>query len=283
MLDEILVVEDDRLTRRSLALHLTQAGYTCQTASSVTAALALAASSEPNLLLLDIGLPEVDGLEGLRRFRQQHPQLPIIFLTGRRRELDQVLGLELGADDYITKPFDIDVLLARIKAVLRRSAATPNTRAVKPTAVVAGDLTVDPAAHVARLRDQPLDLAPKEFDLLLYLAQSAGTALSVQDILHHVWGEGESLYDGSESGHPDANAIPGRVDPLHAFPVADVSFGGCGGGCGSSEPKDLVQLGLGGREPKALGSGSPHLTLGASPPDASAYGSPDQHKGPNHD
>ncbi|MCB0073973.1 MAG: response regulator transcription factor [Caldilineaceae bacterium] len=189
MLYEILVVEDDRLTRRSLALHLTQAGYTCQTASSVSAALALAADNRPNLLLLDIGLPEVDGLEGLRRFRQQHPQLPIIFLTGRRRELDQVLGLELGADDYITKPFDIDVLLARIKAVLRRSAATPNTRAVKPTAVVAGDLTVDPAAHVARLRDQPLDLAPKEFDLLLYLAQSAGTALSVQDILHHVWGE----------------------------------------------------------------------------------------------
>ena len=115
------------------------------------------------------------------------PDQPI--WQSRRRELDQVLGLELGADDYITKPFDIDVLLAHIKAVLRRSAATPNTRAVKPTAVVAGDLTVDPAAHVARLRDRPLDLAPKEFDLLLYLAQSAGTALSVQDILHHVWGE----------------------------------------------------------------------------------------------
>lgn len=186
---EILVVEDDRLTRRSLALHLTQAGYKCRTSSSVPEAMACAANGMPDLLLLDIGLPEVDGLEGLRLFREQYPKLPIIFLSARRRELDQVLGLELGADDYITKPFDIDVLLAHIKAVLRRAAPVPTSMDDTPATVVVGDLTIDPAAHVARCQGRSLDLAPKEFELLLYLAQHAGAVLSVQDILHHVWGE----------------------------------------------------------------------------------------------
>jgi len=185
----ILVVEDDRLTRRSLALHFTQAGYDCCTASSVAEALALAETCAPNLLILDIGLPEVDGLEGLRLFRERNPALPIIFLSARRRELDQVLGLELGADDYITKPFDIDVLLAHIKAVLRRTVPVDSRDSSRLTTIAVGDLTIDPVAHVVQVQGHEVELALKEFDLLLYLAQNAGAVVSVRDILHHVWGE----------------------------------------------------------------------------------------------
>ena len=106
--------------RRSLAFSLEQAGYGVSTAASGEDALAQAASEAPDLVLLDIGLPGMDGLEVLRQLRLQQ-DMPVIFLTARRRELEQVLGLELGADDYVTKPFDTDVLLARIRAVLRRS------------------------------------------------------------------------------------------------------------------------------------------------------------------
>jgi len=123
----ILLVDDDALLRRSLSFSLEQAGYRVSTAANAENALALASRDSPSLILLDIGLPGIDGLEALRYFRSQ-VRAPVIFLTARRRELDQVLGLELGADDYVTKPFDLDVLLARIKALLRRmerSEASP--------------------------------------------------------------------------------------------------------------------------------------------------------------
>src|SRR5512134_867859 len=118
----ILLVDDDALMRRSLAFHLEQAGYQVQTAANAEDALAVVHHSPPNLVLLDIGLPGMDGLDTLRQLKSQY-DLPVIFLTARRRELDEVVGLELGADDYITKPFDVDVVLAHVKAVLRRSGA----------------------------------------------------------------------------------------------------------------------------------------------------------------
>ncbi len=186
----ILVVDDDHLTRRSLELHLGQAGYAVESAEGIPQALALAQAKAPDLLLLDIGLSEIDGLEGLRRFHDQHPALPVIFLTARRRELDQVVGLELGADDYITKPFDIDVLLAHIKAVLRRSGtkAGDSGRAI-PATITVGDLSIDPAGRVVTRGGIPVELTPKEFDVLLYLAETPGVVRSVQEILQHVWGE----------------------------------------------------------------------------------------------
>src|SRR5512147_1027123 len=122
MTTHILLVDDDDLLRRSLAFNLEQAGYRVSTAANAEDALALAQRDRPDLVLLDIGLPGTDGLDALRHFDAQ-VGVPVIFLTARRRELDEVLGLELGADDYVSKPFDLDVLLARIKAVLRRSQA----------------------------------------------------------------------------------------------------------------------------------------------------------------
>lgn len=192
--DCILLVDDDALLRRSLAFSLEQAGYRASTAANAEDALALARRERPDLVLLDIGLPGMDGLEALRHF-QEHMDVPIIFLTAHRRELDQVLGLELGADDYVTKPFDVDVLLARVKAVLRRTQRVVSSPPAQMEVVVVGDLVIDPAAHTVTIGGRPVDLPPREFDLLHALALEAGRVVSVEGLLARVWGaeyEGES-------------------------------------------------------------------------------------------
>jgi len=184
---KILVIDDDRLMRRSVALSLTSAGYATETAGSGEEGLALARKYRPDLVLLDIGLPGMDGLETLRAF-QKEIAAPVIFVTARRRELDEIVGLEMGADDYITKPFDMDVLLARVKAVLRRGQ---QVRAGPAPAlpITLGDLRIDPAAHEVTVRGELVELAPKEYDLLHYLAQRAGEAVPLDDILANVWGD----------------------------------------------------------------------------------------------
>ena len=185
MSKHILLVDDDALLRRSLDFNLTQAGYRVSTAAKAEDALALARRDRPDLALLDIGLPGMDGLEALRAL-QEIADVPVIFLTARRRELDQVLGLELGADDYVTKPFQLDVLLARIKAVLRRSGRGEPATADEP--LEAGDLRIDPGAHTVHLGDRLVDLAPREFDLLHAMALEAGKVISTDDLLRRVWG-----------------------------------------------------------------------------------------------
>src|SRR5512142_3172879 len=161
---QILIVDDDVLLRRSLAFNLEQAGYHASTAATAEDALAQSQLDPPDLVLLDIGLPGTDGLGALRQLKERLG-VPVIFLTARRRELDEVLGLELGADDYVTKPFDIDVLLAHIKAVLRRAGhASPASQTSQP--LVLNGLTIDPAAHVVTIGGRPVELAPREFDLL---------------------------------------------------------------------------------------------------------------------
>ena len=185
---KILLVDDDDLMRRSLAFHLEQAGYQVFTAANAEDALALV--RQPNalidLVLLDIGLPGMDGLDALRELKTRH-DLPVIFLTARRRELDEVVGLELGADDYITKPFDADVLLAHIKAVLRRVEGKPQPdKTTSPLKV--GDLEMDIQSHSASCSGKILNLSPREFDLLLVLASSPQKVISTDDLLAQVWG-----------------------------------------------------------------------------------------------
>lgn len=194
MSKHILVVDDDELLRRSLAYNLEQAGYLTSVAASAEAAFASIQQAKPDLILLDISLPGMDGLEALARLKQQF-NVPVIFLTARRRELDEILGLELGADDYITKPFNTDVLLAHIKAVLRRSEPDEESRETQPDQIELGDLFIDPGAHSVQVGRRPVQLAPREFDLLYALAENAGQVMSTDDLLRRVWGpeyEGES-------------------------------------------------------------------------------------------
>ena len=191
--DHILLVDDDALLRRSLAFNLEQSGYRVSTAANAEDALALVARDCPDLILLDIGLPGMDGLEAMRHFHAR-VQAPVIFLTARRRELDEVLGLELGADDYVTKPFDLDVLLARIKAVLRRRERSEIVPTQMLGPVVVGDLVLDPGAHTVTLSGRPVNLPPREFDLLHTLALAPGQVVSADALLARVWGaeyEGE--------------------------------------------------------------------------------------------
>jgi len=186
MQKHILVVDDDDLMRRSVAFNLEQAGYHASSAANAEDALAMISRHVPDLILLDIGLPGMDGLDALRQFREQ-VSAPVIFVTARRRELDEILGLELGADDYITKPFEMSVLLAHVKAVLRRASA-PAAAITQEETVVAGDLTLDPLAHTVTLAGQPLELTRREFDLLHALVLRPGQVLSTQDLLTEVWG-----------------------------------------------------------------------------------------------
>lgn len=182
----ILLIDDDALLVKSLAYTLKQNGYATTTATSAEQGFAWMNQYAPDLILLDIGLPDMDGLEMLKRI-EQTKKIPVIFLTARRRELDEVLGLELGAQDYITKPFNPDVLLARIKTVLRRSERANEARDASPQ-IVCGDVAMDVAAHTVTVRGTPIDLAPKAFELLRVLAQNAGQVMSVEQLIAQVWG-----------------------------------------------------------------------------------------------
>lgn len=186
MQKHILVVDDDDLMRRSVAFNLEQNGYRATSSATAEDALALSERDRPDLVLLDIGLPGMDGLDALRSFRDLI-KVPVVFVTARRRELDEILGLELGAEDYITKPFEMSVLLAHIKAVLRRvDSSLPDS--TQQDEVKVGDLKLDPLAHTATLGANTLDLTRREFDLLHTLMLHAGEVLSTQDLLANVWG-----------------------------------------------------------------------------------------------
>lgn len=181
-----MIVDDDALMRRSLALNLEQAGYQATTAATAEDALAAAHLNHPDLVLLDIGLPGIDGLDALRIFKERFG-VPVIFLTARRRNLDQVVGLELGADDYITKPFDVDVLLARIKTALRHTEPLKPTQ-FQTTLLSVGDLTIDPAARQVTAAGKPIELTRREFDLLHALASRPNQVLALDELLAQVWG-----------------------------------------------------------------------------------------------
>lgn len=187
----ILLIDDDALLTRSLAYTLGRAGYVVRTAGTATEGLALVRRAPPDLVLLDIGLPGLDGLDALHILRRER-QIPIILLTARRGEQDESLGLTLGADDYVKKPYDTDVLLARIAAVLRR--ARPAARPTADEILTVGNLRIEPQARRAIVCDHVLDLTPRAFDLLYMLARQPGTVLSTSAILTGLWGsdfEGE--------------------------------------------------------------------------------------------
>lgn len=187
MSSRILLVDDDPLLRRSLQLSLEEVGFEVQLAATAEEGLTLARRSPPDLVLHDISLPGMDGLKALEYYRHEL-ELPLIFLTARRRELDEVLGLELGAADYITKPFAPDILVARIRATLR--AAKRATAALETTSLMTGDLEINRLERVVTIKGKKIDLPPRVFDLLWELATHAGSVVSTEALLEKVWGSG---------------------------------------------------------------------------------------------
>jgi two-component system alkaline phosphatase synthesis response regulator PhoP/two-component system response regulator ResD len=179
----ILVVDDEKNIVELAKLYLRQEGYDVITAADGAAALEQCRAERPDLVVLDIMLPQIDGWEVCRRLRQAG-RIPIIMLTARSDDVDKIVGLELGADDYMVKPFNPRELVARVKAVLRRSEGTLG----QPAALNLGNLRIDTARREVWVADQSVSLRAKEFDLLAYLARHRGLVLSRDQLLNAVWG-----------------------------------------------------------------------------------------------
>jgi two-component system phosphate regulon response regulator PhoB len=179
----ILIVDDDALLRRSLAFNLEKAGYTASTAATAEDALKIIQNSRPTLVLLDIGLPGMDGLDAVKQIKDRY-NLPVIFLTARRRELDEVLGLELGADDYVTKPFSPRELVLRVKAILRRKEVPAEGEKM----IRIGDLLIEIDRHRVSVKNNPVQLTSTEFKLLVELASNRGRVQTRERLLDKVWG-----------------------------------------------------------------------------------------------
>jgi DNA-binding response OmpR family regulator len=178
----IVVVDDEPNIADLVSMYLEREGYRVLQAATGEAGVEAFRTHRPRLVVLDVGLPDIDGLEVCKRIRAQS-QVPVIFLTARDSEIDRVLGLELGGDDYVTKPFSPAELVARVKAVLRRADGTTTSEVVQ-----AGSVTVDAGRREVRVGDAVVELTTKEFDLLRFLAERPGLALSRQQILDGVWG-----------------------------------------------------------------------------------------------
>jgi DNA-binding response OmpR family regulator len=183
--ESILVVEDESSIASFVSLYLKNAGYTVRTVANGTDALAQVSSDPPSLAILDLMLPDIDGIEVCRRIRKTS-DVPILMLTARDEDVDKIIGLEVGADDYMTKPFNPRELVARVKSILRRS--TPERRQAESAVIRHGDLTVDAGRREARVGDEEIQLAPKEFDLLWELLDHRGLVLTRDQLLERVWG-----------------------------------------------------------------------------------------------
>jgi DNA-binding response OmpR family regulator len=190
--EKILIVEDELALQETLAYNLERQGYQVYLAGDGPSGLSLARQHEPDLLILDVMLPGMDGFEVCRVLRQEM-NTPILMLTARDDEIDRVVGLEVGADDYMTKPFSMRELMAQVKALLRRVRLTRAEHEAQPAAqppavLVFGNLTIDPGRREVLVSGVPVALKPKEYELLEYLARHRGQMLSREVILNQVWG-----------------------------------------------------------------------------------------------
>jgi DNA-binding response OmpR family regulator len=181
----ILVVEDETSIASFVSAYLRNAGYAVKTASTAQAAIAELAGEQPSLVILDLNLPDGDGVELTRRIRRTS-DVPILMLTARDEDIDKIIGLEVGADDYMTKPFNPRELVARVKSVLRRAA--PERRRSETDEITYGDLVINAGKREVYVGDEEIRLAPKEFDLLWELLDHRGIVLTRDQLLERVWG-----------------------------------------------------------------------------------------------
>jgi DNA-binding response OmpR family regulator len=180
----VLLVEDERAITEPLAEALERDGFIPAVAGTAAEAMEKARGSTPDLVLLDIGLPDGSGLDVCRELRRE-TEIPIIMLTARGAEADRVAGLELGADDYIVKPFSAREVMARVRAVLRRTSSGAGANGDEPMTI--GELSLDPAKHEVRLGDEQMELSRKEFELLRVLMENAGSVITREALIEQVW------------------------------------------------------------------------------------------------
>ncbi|MBN1954874.1 MAG: response regulator transcription factor [Anaerolineae bacterium] len=230
MMKKIMVVEDEPALRETLEYNLAKQGYEMHTAADGLAALEIARKEQLDLILLDIMLPGLDGLEVCRILRQEST-VPILMLTARDEEVDKIVGLEIGADDYMTKPFSMRELLARVKALLRRVQLTQEE--IETQEQLAGvktrtfaDLVIDPSRHEVRRGGELLRLKPKEYELLIFLAANQGAVLSRDLILERVWGW--DYTGGSRTVDVHVRWLREKIEPDPAEPTRIVTVRGTG-------------------------------------------------------
>ena len=191
----VLVVDDDPIVRDVLRRYLAREGFAVSSAADGEAALDAVAAARPDLILLDLMLPRIDGFEVFRRLRSAGDPPAVIMLTARGQETDRVVGLDSGADDYVAKPFSPREVIARVRAVMRRSAPA-GAAVAAPATISVGDLEIDPGAREARLGGEPVSLTPREFDLLLFFAERPRFVFSRTQLLDELW---DIAYDGDPS------------------------------------------------------------------------------------
>ncbi|MBN2086016.1 MAG: response regulator transcription factor [Anaerolineales bacterium] len=232
MPEKILIVEDETALRETLAYTLEREGFAVRAVADGLKALDAAAAQNPDLILLDLMLPGLDGFEVCRRLRDRM-NIPILMLTARESEIDRVVGLEMGADDYIIKPFHMRELVARIKAQLRRvrlireeKVAPPPEEATPEEPILSGDLSINLARSEVLRSGVPLPLKPKEYELLVYFARHRGQALSREQILQRVWGW---EYTGdSRTVDVHVRWLREKIEPDPARPLRLVTVRGAG-------------------------------------------------------
>ena len=182
---KVLVVEDEESIASFVAIYLKKGGFNVAVAATGTEALVKASAEHPALIVLDLALPDIDGIDVCRKIRQRS-DVPILMLTARDDDVDKIIGLEVGADDYLTKPFNPRELVARVKSILRRAA--PARRALETAVLTHGDLFIDAGRHEVTVAGAEVQLAPKEFDLLWELLDHRGLVLTRDQLLERVWG-----------------------------------------------------------------------------------------------
>jgi DNA-binding response OmpR family regulator len=207
----LLIIEDDDNISAAIEQYFSRAGYAVNRAPDGIAGIEVAARHRPDAVVLDLMLPKMDGLSVCKELRQKNPQMPIIMLTAKDDVVDKVLGLEMGADDYITKPFSLRELEARIKSVLRRArAAAASADGKDETPIVRGNLRIDPVRREVTIADRQIELTPKEFDLLRLFAANPGRVFPRKYLLEKIWDYSYEGYDRTIDSH--INRLRAKVE-----------------------------------------------------------------------